>query len=97
MLHVSSPDRYKHIEYINSHEIIASGTKVIIHVLNDKIIFYPKSSTCDKEIQADIQIHNQMRIKGKVPDLSTGEYFVSLRSTINETHKLKEDLSFTIL
>jgi len=39
-----------------------------------------------------------MRIEGQVSDLPKGEYFVSLRSAIDETSKFEEcDLSFTVL
>ena len=65
--------------------------------LYDKVVFYPKNSTYENGIQADIEIHSHMRIEGKVPDLPPGEYLVSLRSAIDETNKLEEDLSFTIL
>jgi len=33
-LHVFSPKKDKHAEYINNHEIITNGTKIITHVLN---------------------------------------------------------------
>ena len=63
----------------------------------DKVVFYSKNSTYDRGTQADIEIHSKMRIEGIVPDLPPGEYLVSLRSAIDETNKMEDDLPFTVL
>ena len=75
-------------------EIIDVATK-----LNefDKVVFYPKNSTYSKGIQADTETKSTMRIEGQVPDIPKGEYFVTVRSSIDESSRTKEDLSFTVL
>ena len=60
-------------------------------------MFYKKNSVYSQGIQADAKIKSQMRIEGTIPNLSTGEYFVSLRSAIDESSELDEGLSFTVL
>ena len=78
----------------NKFEIIDTRRKIQKF---DKVVFYAKDATYSKGIQADVEIKSQMRIEGTVPEFPQGEYFVSLRSTIDESSKLEEDLSFTIL
>ncbi len=75
-------------------EIIDVSTK-----LNefDKVVFYPKNSTYSEGIQSDTETKSTMRIEGQVPDIPKGEYFVSVRSAIDESSRTKEDLSFTVL
>ena len=63
----------------------------------DKVVFYPKDITSENGVQADIEIKSHMRIEGYVPHIPKGDYFVSVQSALDETKKLKEDLSFTVL
>jgi len=63
----------------------------------DKVVFYPKNSTYSEGIQADAETKSEMRIVGQVPDIPKGEYFVSIRSAIDESPRTKEDLVFTVL
>jgi hypothetical protein len=63
----------------------------------DTVVFYPKNSTYSKGIQADTETKSTMRITGKVPNIPKGEYFVSIRSAIDESPRTKEDLVFTVL
>lgn len=63
----------------------------------DKVVFYPKTSTYAEGIQADIEIKSHMTIEGIVPDFPKGDYFVSLRSAIDDSSKFEKDLSFTIM
>jgi len=88
--------------HIDPTKQFAGGTFEIIDVstkLNefDKVVFYPKNSTYSEGKQADTETKSTMRIKGQVPDIPKGEYFVSVRSTIDESPRTKEDLAFTVL
>ena len=75
-------------------EIIMTKGKLLE---SDKVVFYSKNSEYSQGVQAHIEIKSQTRIEGKVPNLPTGEYFVSLRSSIDETSRLENDLIFTVL
>ena len=61
---------------------------------SDRVIFYSKSK--NSEYHAEIQIKNQTRLEGKVPDCPSGEYFVRI-SSMDGKSKLEEDLDFTVL
>jgi len=63
----------------------------------DTVVFYPKNSTYSEGFQAGTETKSTMRIIGYVPDIPKGDYFVSIRSAIDESSRTKEDLEFTVL
>ena len=75
-------------------EIVDTRRKIQVY---DKVIFYPKNLSYLEGVQADIEIKSKMSILGEVPQLPEGKYLISLRSALDETSKLENDLEFTVL
>jgi hypothetical protein len=88
--------------HIDPTKQFAGGKFEIIDVskkLNayDTVVFYPKNSKSSEGVQADSETKSSMRIVGQVPNIPAGDYLVSIRSAIDDSPRIQEDLAFTVL
>lgn len=88
--------------YVNPTKQFAEGKFEIIDTSEkiteyDIIIFYPKDKSFSEGTQADTLLMSEIRIEGQVPNIPKGEYFISIRSAVDNSSRIEKDLPFTIL
>ena len=88
--------------YVNPTKQFGEGKFEIINLSRnltsyERVIFYPKDRTYSEGTTADTKLMSEMRIEGQVPKIPKGEYLISIRSAIDDSSRLEEDLPFTIL
>ena len=75
-------------------EIIDTARKLTEY---DRVVFYPKNKSYDEGLSADVALMSEIRMEGQVPDLPKGDYFISIRSAVDDSSRIENDLSFTVL
>ena len=88
--------------YVNPTKQFVDGKFEIINLdkkLTDyeRVIFYSKDKSYSEGTVADTTLMSDIRIEGAIPNIPKGEYRISIRSAIDDSSRLEEDLMFTIL
>lgn len=63
----------------------------------DTVIFYPKDKPNSKGVEVDSEFKSKMSIAGITPDLSKGEYEISIIKNPEKIQKFEKNLTFSIL
>ena len=88
--------------YVNPTKQFVGGKFEIIDTakkLNeyDRVVFYPKNKSYHEGVSADVALMSEVRMEGNIPEIPKGEYFISIRSAIDDSSRIEDDLSFTIM
>ena len=88
--------------YVNPTKQFTEGKFEIIDMARkiteyDRITFYPTDKSYSEGTPADTTLMSEIRIEGQVPDIPKGDYLISIRSAIDNSSRIEEDLSFTIM